>query len=446
MLGAGSLVLHCGRGKGPPLNVLIITVDTLRADRLGCYGYDRPLTPNIDRLAESAVRFEKTCCQAPLTLPSHCSIFTSRYTISHGSLGHAYPLDEDIPTLAQILNAQGMATAAFVSNHVLDRKFGLAKGFDTYWQVHELPMDRRTALKRSSRDPTTEAVLDWLRGHGKEPFFLWVHWFHPHKPYDPPAQFSRRFAGGSTIGEKWKAPDLLKVWRGTLDIPPQDVLQLRELYDAEVAFSDSQVGLLIDEMRRLGMYDNTLIVFTSDHGEVLYEHDRYFGHDIMLYEPSMRVPLIMRDPEWEPGVVPGLVQSIDIMPTVLRALGIKTDVPLEGKDLAPLVHGDELCSVQIAACLSYPPKAKSLPVIGLRTETWKLILHETEDGPFVRELYNLDEDPAEERNRTDDEPDLAEAMEKYYLRWTETIGGGEAAEPQLDPQTLENLRSLGYIQ
>jgi arylsulfatase A-like enzyme len=428
------------------MNVLVITVDTLRADRLGCYGYDRPISPYIDGLAATGVRFDKVVCQAPLTLPSHCSIFTSRHTISHGSLGHAYPLDEGIETLAEILKAEGLNTAAFVSNHVLDKKFGLARGFDTYWQAHNRRMDERQEMKARSRDVTTEAAVSWLRDQGKKPFFLWIHWFHPHKPYTPPPEYARRFAGGSTVGQEWKSSDLMEVWQGSREIPPEDVDSLRQLYDAEVAFSDSQVGIVLEELKRLGMSDNTLVVFTSDHGEVLYEHDRYFGHDIMLYEPSMRIPLVLSYPEWKPGVVSGLVQSIDIMPTVLEILGLETSAQLEGKSLAPLVHGEDSCTVQIAMCLSYPPKKKSLPIFGTRTETWKLILHELEDGAFRRELFNLDEDPGETRNRSEDEADLADAMEAYYLRWTETIGGGTTAEPELDPETLENLRSLGYIQ
>lgn len=445
-IAASLLALHCGPGLKDRLNVLVITIDTLRADRLGCYGYHRSTTPNIDLLAEEGVQFENAYCQAPLTLPSHCSIFTSRYTLSHGSLGHAYPLAPDVTTLAEILKSEGFATAAFVSNHVLDRKYGLARGFDTYWEAHRLDLARRQALKRAEEDATTQAAVAWLQEHRGERFFMWVHWFHPHKPYAPPDEYARRFSDDSDAGSAWKAKDLMEVWQGTREMPPEEVARLRDLYDGEVAFSDAQLGLLLEELKNLGVYDRTLIVFTSDHGEVLYEHDRYFGHDIMLYEPSMRVPLIIRKPGWEPSTVSGLVQLIDMMPTTLRALGIETDAPLEGADLAPVIRGEEPATTKIALSLSYPPEKKSLPKYGLRTEGWKLILNETGNGRR-RELYDLSKDPGEEVNLAEEDPERAGALESYYLSWAEAVEArGQESHPVLDDEALENLRSLGYIQ
>ena len=443
---AGLLAFHCGRSPGSSLNVLVITVDTLRADRLGCYGYDRPTSPAIDRLAESGVRFEAVYSQAPLTLPSHCSIFTSRYTLSHGSVGHAYSLNSDVPTLAEMLKSRGMTTGAFVSNHVLDRKFGLAAGFDTYWQAYDVSVEARRALKKQGQDATTNAAVSWLREHREEDFFLWVHWFHPHKPYDPPPAYGRRFAVENTGIRKWTSKDLRAVWRGTASITPKQVTRLNNLYDGEVAFSDSQVGALLDELERLGLSENTLVVFTSDHGEVLFEHDRYFGHDIMMYEPAMRIPLIIRHPHWSPGVTTGLAQSIDIMPTILTALGVPSDAAFEGKDLGSVVRGEEPSTTQVAIALSYPPESKSLPIFGLRTDEWKLILSETKSG-YERELYNVLVDPGERENLAAEYPDRAEALETYYFHWAETVEThSSASAPDLDQRTLENLRSLGYIQ
>ncbi len=446
VVAAGLLGLHCSRSDRAPVNVLVITIDTLRADRLGCYGYSRPTTPHIDALAESGVRFENAFCQAPLTLPSHCSIFTSRYTLSHGSLGHAYPLNPEVGTLAEFFRAAGRTTAAFVSNHVLDSRYGLSKGFDTYWEVYRMPLGERMALKEDSHDPTTAAAVSWFREHQGEPFFVWVHWFHPHKPYDPPAEYAERFAGSSAEGHVWTPQELMDVWQGTAEISAEEVARLRDLYDGEVAFSDAQVGLLLDEMKRLGVYDRTLIVLTADHGEVLFEHDRYFGHDIMLYDPAMHVPLIVRNPAWQPAVIPEMVQSIDIGPTVLAALGVEAGAPLEGKDLAPLLRGDASASTKIAVCLSYPPEKNSLPIFGLSTDGWKLFLHESENG-FRRELYDLENDPGEEKDLADENPDRASALETYYVRWAEAVEAhGRTSKPDLDPETLENLKSLGYIQ
>jgi arylsulfatase A-like enzyme len=436
--------LSCA-GKQKPTNLLVITVDTLRSDRLGCYGYGLPTSPNIDRLAAEGVLFETVCCQAPLTLPSHCSIFTSRYTISHGAVGHAYPLSKDVTTLAEILKASGRSTAAFVSNHVLAAEYGLSRGFDTYWEIHRLENSDRVALKRQNQDPTTEAAIAWLREHESKPFFVWIHWFHPHKPYDPPAEYAARFAGRAG-GHTWSTEELNDVWLGTREMPPEEVTRLNRLYDGEVAFSDAQVGIVLEELRRLGVDDRTLVVFTGDHGEVLYEHDRYFGHDLMLYDACMHVPLIIRYRGWSPARIQGQVQSIDIMPTVLALLGVPAEVPLQGKDLGPLVRGQGDATTEIAICQSYPPKDKSLPIFGLRTESSKLILHETEDG-FRQELYDLREDPGETRDLSQVDSLRADALEAYYLRWAEAVGTGEGIqEPELDQETLKNLRSLGYVQ
>jgi len=446
LLVAGLVAMHCARRSPAPLNLLVITIDTLRADRLGCYGCDRPTTPHIDRLAGEGVQFTRVCCQAPLTLPSHCSIFTSRYTLSHGSLGHAYPLNENVRTLAEIARSRGMATAAFVSNHVLDRGYGLARGFDTYWEAHQYSLAALKGLKKRSEDPTTDAALRWLGEHRGERFFLWVHWFHPHKPYDPPPDYARRFAGQRAAGREWTVKDFAAVWEGSMEISAVEVERLRALYDGEVAFSDAQLGRLLEELKNLGLYDRTLIVFTSDHGEVLYEHDRYFGHDIMLYEPCMLVPLVIRHPDWPPARLAGLVQSIDIMPTALSALGITTDAPLEGRDLTPLVLGDADATTQIAVTISYPPREKSLPKFGLRTEDWKLILNETADG-FERELYNLAQDPGEKVNLAAEDPERADALQRYYADWSEAVRAHAlTSEPRIDEEALENLRSLGYIQ
>ena len=443
---AGLLALHCGQSPDSSLNVLVITVDTLRADRLGCYGYDRPTSPAIDRLAESGVLFEAVYCQAPLTLPSHASIFTSRYTLSHGSVGNAYPLNSEVPTLAEILSSREMTTGAFVSNQVLDKRFGLARGFDTYWQGHDAPVEAREALKKQGEDATTDAAVSWLREHREESFFLWVHWFHPHKPYDPPPAYGRRFAGDDDDARNWTSRDLRAVWRGTESISPEEVTRLNDLYDGEVAFSDFQVGAVLDELERLGLSESTIVVFTSDHGEVLFEHDRYFGHDIMMYEPSIRIPLVIRHPHWSPGVTTGLVQSIDIMPTILTALGVPSDAAFEGKDLGSVVRGEEPSTTQVAIALSYPPESKSLPIFGLRTDEWKLILSETKSG-YERELYNVLVDPGERENLAAEYPDRAEALETYYFHWAETVEThSSASAPDLDQRTLENLRSLGYIQ
>ena len=262
--------------------MLLVTLDTTRADHIGAYGDRRAQTPHLDRLAAEGVTFERAITAAPLTLPAHVSLFTGLYPFAHGVRNNGnFALSEGIPTLATALHAGGYRTAAFVSAFVLDRRYGLARGFDRY--------DDGVGLERRG-DRTAAAVDSWLseRSEDHRPYFIWMYLYDPHDPYDPPPPFREAFA----------------------DLP----------YDGEIAFDDRVVGALIDRVRRSDSDPSTLVAVVGDHGESLGEHGEA-THGMFVYESDVRVPMIL----WWPGRlpagrrVPALVRSIDLAPTLLAA-------------------------------------------------------------------------------------------------------------------------------
>jgi len=438
-------IVGCGKGRKP--NLLVITIDTLRADYLGCYGYDRPTSPRIDGFARDAVLFEKAFCQSPETLPSHASIFTGLYPRTHKAISHESVVAPEALTLAEVLKDSGYTTGAMISSHVLDTKYGLNQGFDTYVPIHYLASERqREEMLRREQDPTTDMAIDWLRKNKNAKFFLWVHWFHPHRAYDPPPRYKQMFAGdyaGPAVDQNEFA---MKVWQERIDIPPKDVAYMRGLYAGEVAFTDAQVGRVLDELAGLGLLDNTVVVITSDHGEILYEHEYYFGHDIALYDECTLVPLIVRIPgEGTPGRrVPGLVQSIDIFPTVLEALSIKPPRPVEGKTLVPLVEGKAGSTTAYGFAETFPFPEKCPPRHAVRTENSKLIWREDPSGEIAKFYYDLASDPGEKAGLYP--TPAAASLDEVLSAWIAPGGLHPAPIPTAtESGRWKILKSLGYV-
>ena len=253
------LIFLAGCAAESDYNVLIITIDTLRPDRLGCYGYGRPTSPHIDEFAAESVLFEQAVCQSPQTLPSHASIFTGLHPRSHKAISHESIVADEVTTLAEILGSRGYETAAFVSSHVLASEYGLDQGFDKYWQIHEVtrPIQREVAHQQGI-DRTTDEVLSWLEENTSGKFFAWVHWFHPHRPYVPPPDLEARFVSEYDGLATSSSDFIMKVWREEIDLATDDVQHLSQLYDGEVAFADIQVGRVLDALKDVGIEDNTI--------------------------------------------------------------------------------------------------------------------------------------------------------------------------------------------
>ncbi len=435
-----------------PTSILLITVDTLRADHLGCYGYFRDTSPNLDALARDSILFTRACAPMATTFPSHLSLFSGVYPSEHGYLSNTRLIEasfEPTPRLrsvAQMLKDAGYATAAFVSAAPVRDSTGLGIGFDFTSQPEK--DDWKLAGQRRA-DETVEAFVAWLAASPKEPFFAWIHLFDPHWPYDAPAPFARRY----TTDER------LKAWvaerRATLSFPDKwkarTALDVHNLYDGEVRFMDEQVGRALSALRESGKAERTLIIMTADHGEGLGQHDWPAHGD--LHEEQMHVPLMIRFPRKmhrAPGRVDAVVSLVDVFPTVLAAMGspaAEMRAQASGLDvLAPDFKRDAVFSERTDHSEGWGP-GRRFALTGAR---WRYY-HLTEGRD---ELYDLSSDPHELRNRVEDEPRVAAEMKADLLarldRFTQRAAVlAEGRTPRKQPADLkmkEQLRGLGYVE
>ncbi len=409
------------------LSVLLITVDTLRPDRLSCYGWRGATTPVIDELAASGVLFEVAVTPVPLTLPSHATILTGRYPPSLGVRNNgSYRLGDAAITLAELFKDAGYRTGAFVGSYVLDACFGLDQGFEVYndqMANAEIPASDGTVTRWDSPERTADEVVaaatQWLIEDTPRPFFAWIHIWDPHYPYAAPEPVRSRF------------PD--------------------DPYFGEVVFVDEQLGVLFESLRSAGlMGGNTLVVFTADHGEALGEHDEE-SHGIFLYDATILVPLIIQLPGRLPdGLrVPHMVRTLDIAPTILDLAGLARPSEMEGTTLEPLMANPERArSKTDPELICYLESLYSLenfgwsPLFGVRTGDWKYIR-----APQA-ELYKLDQDPTELVNLANKDTQTAGVMKSELADleagFSPDPTSGEDSHP-LDPDTRAKLMSLGYI-
>jgi choline-sulfatase len=398
-----------GRQPGPSArpNVLLVTIDTCRADHLGCYGYRRAVTPTLDGLAARGVRFSTAVAHVPLTGPSHTSILTSRTPLGHGVRDNgSYVLPPTVPTVAEDFRQAGYRTAAFVSGYPLKRAFGLDRGFDTY--DDQLPRGkdaRRTAYVERTADRTTDAALRWLGAPppAPAPFFLWVHYFDPHAPYEAPAAYTSRAA----------TP-----------------------YDGEISFVDAQLARLLQRVEGSGQAPAVVLV-TADHGESLGEHGED-THGIFVYDSTLRVPFILAGAGVPSGrVAETVARGIDVAPTLLDYAGLPAK-GMEGRSLRPAASGEEMPDAPAYAESLHPQLQYGwAPLHAWRTARFKLI-----EAPRP-ELYDLQADPAEARDRSREEPVRLEAMRGELDKAMATTTPN-AATP-VDAETAERLAALGYV-
>ena len=396
--------------KNSDLNVVLITLDTTRADRLGCYGYPQAKTPNLDFLAHNGVRFANAYCQVPLTLPSHCSILTGTLpTYHHVHNNGTYSLTAEQISVTEILKSHNFSTAAFVASFSVDSRFGLDQGFDLY----DDNFQEETPFKAMNSERKAAEVYDrfslWLDDHHSEHFFTWIHFFDPHLPYIPPDSYRLEFANRP--------------------------------YDGEIAYMDFYVGEVIKKLREKNILDKTFIIIAGDHGEGLGEKTE-IGHGVFLYEMVMRVPLILYAQNHLPKgkIISGRVRLIDIMPSMLDMLNIKESYPYQGISLIPSIEGKEQKDLDSYLETYYPRENYGWSELtGLISEEWKYI-----DAP-KKELYNLKSDPKEENNLVLSETGIASKMErslKALILNSASPGTGKRTPKQED---LDRLRSLGYV-
>jgi arylsulfatase A-like enzyme len=451
------LLVGCGESSPPPpQRVLLISIDTCRADHLSLYGYQRETSPTLERLATDGVVFDQAFVQVTDTVPSHASLFTSRYPFVHGT-ANGVALRDEFVTLAEVLGQNGLGTAAFVSGYTMTAaESGLDQGFQTYDdELTRLGGPTARLPNERPAEQTAERALAWLEQHAAEPFFLFVHFFDPHGAYQPPEPYDRMFE------IETPEPFLLPMSR----IPPYarigeetDANVYISRYDGEIRYVDDQIARLVDALERHGVLDDTLIVVIADHGESLTEHGFFFAHGWRLFEPSMHVPLVFRYPAGLPRGhrVDGIAQSIDVMPTLLELLGIDAPAEVDGVSLIPLIHGREPMLNPYALAKT----TKALTYLNLeldrnlhdhyaiRTREWKY-LH-GEDG-LTFALFDLVSDPGEALNIAPNEVARVTELRQLLLHVLEThqVDPSEFLQPLEDDDRRrleERLRSLGYIQ
>jgi arylsulfatase A-like enzyme len=414
-------------------NVVLVTIDTLRADHLGVYGHSRNTSPVIDRLAEDAVLFENAIVPMAFTGPSHASMLTGLYPQGHGVLNNAYRLLPANRTLAEVLRDEGYRTAAFVAARAI---LGRGSGFDQGFEV----FDEGTSRKRRADEITRQAV-GWLRERGDgASFFLWVHYYDVHCDYNAPEPFFQMFASGYTgpIDPRGKCG---KPHYNKMELDEEDLAYIRGVYDGEVRYVDQHVGALLKEFDDLGLRERTILILTSDHGESLGERG-VIGHNLALHDYEVRVPLIIRHPalEGRRRRVRQQVELVSLMPTVLDLLEVGHDAVLVGESFAPLLVGQE-GSGRYAYTQTGPTRGRAQSY-GLRGKGWKLLLHP--DGE--EELYSLGRD-GETTSLADEHPELTASLKEILHRWIDAQGGAAAAKTrQVSPETRRELEALGYIE
>ena len=432
---AGMMLLPLlGCAERPP-DILLVTLDTTRTDALGCYGGTRARTPNLDALAGGGARFEQAISSTPYTGPAHASLLTGLYPPRHGLRDFLRQgMDPHVPTLPELLRARGYRSAAFLSSYVLDRRFGLSRGFDVYscdfWRkvtggaLPQIVLGTPEFERRG--EETVGEALAWLgeAGRKKTPLFVWVHLYDPHLPYAPPPAYA----------------------------PPEDaaadpLAAERARYYGEVSYADAQLGRLMAWLRQTGREDHTIVVVTADHGELLGEHGRALGtHSTHLVEATVHVPLIVRVPGLPARVVPEQVRLVDLLPTVLDLVGVRIPAGLDGRSLAPLLHGEALPMAPAYSETLYERFPEVAPaggeLVSLREGAFKLVR-----SPVRRELYDLKRDPDELKDAGPAHPDLVAGLEAD-LRRVRGVPEVPGTELPLDPEErqrhLERLRSLGY--
>jgi arylsulfatase A-like enzyme/Tfp pilus assembly protein PilF len=391
-------------------NVVLISIDTCRADYVGCYGNPRRITPNVDKIAGQGTIFKNVITSVPLTLPAHCSMLTGTippYHQVHDNLD--YKLDESNVTLAEILKEHGFVTAGIISASILDSQFGISQGFDMFNDHLEDERGGGLMVERSA-EATTRLALEWLAQNKSKRFFLFLHYFDPHFDYTPPEPFASRFADN--------------------------------LYAGEIAYADYCIGRVIQALKDLGLFDAALIIITGDHGEMLGEHGE-LTHGYFIYQSAVKVPLIFKLPDQTKSrQVESVAGLIDIVPTVCSLLNIRPP-EVQGKDLSPYLFGKSVPGEErhIYTESLIPTKYNANSLLGIVSKDVKYI------QTTRPELYNLENDPDESQNLVDDEPQKARILQGRLREILEaSVQEGRAgSNTVLDEQARKRLESLGYV-
>ncbi len=400
---------------GKDFNVILITIDTLRADRLGCYGYAQDVTPALNRWAGQGVRFARCIAQTPLTLPSHTTIMTGTLPIYHGVRDNGgFVVPDELQTLAECFQSAGYKTAAFVSAYVVDSKWGLNQGFDYYFDSFDLGRFEKISLGEVQRraEDTIGETLSWLEKNKQDKFFIWIHLYDPHTPYDPPEPYKSQLADHPYLGE--------------------------------IAYTDSQLARLQAYIENSSWKDRLFLVVASDHGESLGQHGET-THGFFIYQETLHVPLIVVTPfrEFSGQSYSGVVTLTDVMPTILELSGLKIPPEVQGQSLSRYFSGPRKTDDRLAYAETYYPRFHYgwSELRSIQNNHYKLIL-----AP-VPELYDLTKDPKEEKNLVYVEKKVFEELTALAQEFEQKAGEKaiQADFSVVDEETKERLAALGYL-
>lgn len=436
--------------------VILISIDTLRADHLGCYGYERDTSPNIDALADDSFLFLNTYASSPWTLPSHVSMLTSLHGVRHQVYREDERMDPNLITLADIFRENQFMCAAFTGGGFVSSAYGFSKGFDSYNE------GVGGVFHQDSAERVFRAASNWIDRHVERDFFLFLHTYQPHSPYACPPPYKVMFLNDQS---KFGHVDLIQHLGGRQGIfkplPTDERQNIIDLYDGEIRFTDEKlIGPLIEKLKSIGIYDRCLIIFTSDHGEEFYDHGGW-GHGHSLYNESLRVPLLIKFPEshFPRRQVDTIVSLIDIMPTALEWMDFDVSaLELDGRSLLPIIEGREQKDRAFLADIGSNVLDSHIPQkITTNQDEYKLILsqaYSAEDLDFFDhpppnmgpvELYDLLNDLPELSNIADNHPQMANQIIRWLDEFYAQVKKMQTGKAQIDQAIKEQLKALGYI-
>jgi arylsulfatase A-like enzyme len=417
-------------------NIIFISIDCLRTDHLGRYGYSRNTSPHFDRFVDDAVLFNTCISQCTSTLASHSSMLTSLIPEHHGAFfTRNLALPAEVQTMAEILKENGYKTVSFNDGGQIAPRFALNQGFDLYESTSPQRKYRKYTFRR-----IVKKSMDWIERNPQEKFFMFLHTYETHHPYEPKKEdlelFEQDYSG--------KLPDYIsvdlinRINRGTVQIDDQDLQHLINTYDAEIKSMDRSLGRFLEFLKEKGLYEDTIIIFTSDHGEEFGEHELIATHSNSLFNEQIRVPLAIKfcDSQYSSREIDSLVRSIDILPTMLEAVGVESSAPFEGVSLAPLIQG-KTDNLELLAISQRDMRETKPEFWSIMNEKWKL---------YNGKLYDLENDPQELIDQSADHADLKAMLWKHaedYLEKDPVQTSNEKVK--LSDGLKEKLKSLGYI-
>jgi arylsulfatase A-like enzyme len=436
-------------------NVLLVTVDALRLERIGSYGGVPGVTPNLDGLAAEGVRFESVQAPRGLTWPSLTTLLTGLHPRTHGVRQNGSMLSEEFATLPEILSEAGFDTGRFLANMCDAPDRGLRVSFCAWWEGGERSSGSTRERLASHDQPlwdaaVTREALAFLRAPREEPFFAWVHYMDPHKPFDPVAEFLRPSHDGSFPVDD---ASLKSRTRSRRPLRDEERRQLLAVYDSQVAAVDAQIGRLLAALEDTGQAARTLVVFSADHGEELGDHNAYFFHRDSVYEQVLAVPLIVRWPGRLPAgaevAVP--IAGVDVAPTILELLGIDPGVPLEGVSRAGLARGEAGAA---GAEATFAEWSDQIVVVG--EGSWRLVWNpnrvatraiapDAQGEIAAEELYDLSRDPLQQANRAAQEPERVAALRRRACEFVSERDFRVREDEGIADDVRERLRALGYV-